>query len=82
MAEKSKKSLIVTVADDSLEEIQQVAERLRKKGMTVEQVLHGVGTITGHSLAAKVLALSKVRGVASVEEEVTAHLPPPGESPQ
>lgn len=78
MASKSKgKSVIVTVSDDALPNIHQLADELGAKGMKVDRVMPVTGVITGSLKASKVSALGKVVGVLSVEEETTAQLPPP-----
>ena len=74
-------SVIVTVSDERLGAIQEVADQLKTKGMTVERVLPVTGVIAGSLASSKMSRLRKVKGVMSVEEEVTAVLPPPG-SPQ
>jgi hypothetical protein len=79
---KKSKSIIVTVADDAVKDMDAVVDRLAEKGMKVDRVLRAAGVITGSSIAAKVHGLSKVSGVKSVEEEAIAELPPPRESPQ
>lgn len=77
MASKSKsKSVIVTVSDNALPNIRQLADELGAKGMKVDRVLPVTGVITGSCTASKVPALGKVDGVLSVEEETTARLPP------
>ncbi len=70
------KSIIVTVSDDALKEIRQVANELTAKGMKVSRVLPMTGVIAGVSGSAKLPLLRKVAGVMSVEEEVVAELPP------
>jgi hypothetical protein len=70
------KSIVVTVADGALKEIRKVADQLSAKGMNVTRVLPMTGVIAGSSASTKVASLRKVAGVASVEEEVVAELPP------
>jgi hypothetical protein len=79
MARRSRKpkSLIVTVADDALEHIDQLADRLRGEGMKVDRVMPITGVILGSVTGSKVASLKKVRGVTNVEEEAVAELPPP-----
>lgn len=74
---KKFKSIIVTVTDHMLQDIQQVADQLAAKGMKVEQVMPITGVITGSCASTKMSDLKKVEGVMSVEEEATAHLSPP-----
>jgi hypothetical protein len=76
VAEKPK-SLIVTLTDDVLDNINQVADQLAAKGMKVSRVMPITGVIAGSAPSTKVSALKKVGGVQSVEEEAIAHLPPP-----
>jgi hypothetical protein len=74
---KKRKPIIVTVADDKLHEIHNVADKLRAKGMKVDRVMPFTGVIAGSSPTASLSALRKVQGVLSVEEEAVATLPPP-----
>lgn len=76
------KSIIVTVSDDALPNIRQLADDLGAKGLKVERVLPVTGVITGSCAASKIPALGEVEGVLSVEEEVTARLPPSDSSVQ
>jgi hypothetical protein len=76
MAQKFK-PIIVTVADDMLANIHQVANSLAAEGMKVERVMPITGVIAGSCSSGKVSALEKVEGVMSVEEEAVAELPPP-----
>ena len=73
---KSPKSIIVTVTDEMLGNIDQVAERLAAKGMKIDQVMPITGVISGSCAATKMPALEKIAGVMSVEEEASAYLPP------
>ena len=70
-------SVIITVTDAALGDIQSVADQLTAKGMKVDRVLPVTGVITGSVPAGKKAALSAVRGVNSVEDEVQVQLPPP-----
>jgi hypothetical protein len=70
----------VTVDDDHLGVIEELAERLRVAGMDVEQVLGPVGVITG-SAPLGWEAFADLDGVAGVEPQRTMRLPPP-EAPQ
>lgn len=79
---KRSKSIIVTVTDHMLGDIEQVAQKLAAKGMKVNQVLPITGVISGSCAPAKMSALEKVDGVASVEEEASATLPPAGSTVQ
>ena len=67
------KTVIVTVADDSLSEIQSLANRLKGLGMTVKRVMPVTGVISGSVAASKVRTLRGVSGVSGVEEELNAY---------
>ncbi|MGB7423284.1 MAG: hypothetical protein WA903_00095 [Ornithinimicrobium sp.] len=68
----------VSVDDQHLKEIQTVATHLRDQGMHIDQILDGLGMITG-SVPDQERSESVVRvtGVASVERQITYQLPPP-----
>jgi hypothetical protein len=70
------KSVIVTVADDALPNIQKVAAELATRGMKVSRVMPVTGVIAGSLPTARISAAGEVGGVLSVEEEAVAHLPP------
>lgn len=74
---KKLKPIIVTVADDALKDIAQLANKLKAKGMKVDRVLPITGVISGSLEVSKMAGLQDVEGVMSVEEEVSAELPPP-----
>jgi hypothetical protein len=70
---KETKSVIVTVSDDALGEIQSLANRLKNHGMTVKRVMPVTGVISGSAAASKLGTLREVPGVSSVEEELNAY---------
>lgn len=67
----------VTIDDDHLGVIDELAEQLRAAGMDVEQILGPVGVITG-SAPPGWEAFADLDGVAAVEPQRTMRLPPPG----
>jgi hypothetical protein len=69
--------LSVTVDDGHLSVIDAVVAHLRAQGMEVDQVLEGLGVITGSAPSEVRASLTAVEGVASVDEELTHQLPPP-----
>jgi hypothetical protein len=69
--------LSVTVDDGHLPVIDAVVAHLRAQGMEVDQVLEGLGVITGSAPSEVRKALTAVEGVASVDEQLTHRLPPP-----
>lgn len=70
-------SVIVTVTDDALKDIQSVAKKLSAKGMKVDQVLPVTGVISGSCPLGKQDALRGVDGVHSIEEDMSVQLAPP-----
>lgn len=69
--------LSVTVDDQHLEAVEDVARALREQGMHVEHVADGLGVITGSAPASARSSLTGVDGVCSVDEQVRHQLPPP-----
>lgn len=69
--------VIVSVAEDHLDRIADLAERLSGSGLRVQQILKTLGTITGRIPRSKVAEIGRLEGVASVEPEHTIQLPPP-----
>ncbi len=72
-----KKSVIVTVADDSLADMKAIEQRLRSAGLESGQSLSASRQFTGYVSADHEDALRKVRGVKSVDESTDYQLPPP-----
>jgi hypothetical protein len=68
------KPVIVTVTDDKLESIYQVAELLATKGLQVDEVFPLTGVIVGNSSLENIPALEQIDGVMGCEEEATAQL--------
>ncbi len=73
---KNSKPIVVTVTDDAVAQIHQLADQLAAEGMEVSRVLPVTGVIGGSIAPSKVPALAKVGGVLSVEDEIISHLPP------
>jgi len=71
----SAQSIIVTISDEMLGEINQVADDLAARGMDVHRVMPVTGVITGAYDPAQVSKLARVKGVLSVENEAVARLP-------
>ena len=71
----------VTVHQDYVSTIADVADALRARGMRVEQVL-AMGFITGSAPDDCLQDLKSVSGVQSVDEELGYQLPPPEEDIQ
>ena len=67
----------VTVDDGHLAALDGVIQGLRARGMQVDQVLDGLGIITGSVPPGAAGALSAVDGVVSVDEQLGVQLPPP-----
>lgn len=76
MSNKSK-PVVVTVNDDAMPHIHDVAKALGAAGLKVGQVMPLTGVITGHFPGKAPSALQGVKGVASVELDQGVQLPPP-----
>ena len=66
----------VTVDDDHLDKIEELAARLRSSGMHIDQVLNEVGVISGFAPSDRRQDLRAVPGVMSIEGVRTFQLPP------
>lgn len=74
----TRRERIVVVVDAAHRSaIETVSHRLRAEGMQVEQVLRGLGTITGTVPESRLAAVERLEGVASVERQHHFRLPPP-----
>jgi hypothetical protein len=67
----------VTVDDEHLARIDDVAVELRANGMQVDQVLDGLGVISGSVPEDRQQSLQDVAGVKSVEASHDFQIPPP-----
>lgn len=67
----------VSVDDEHLDDLDQVADALRAQGMEIAQVLGSLGVITGRVPEDRRETLTAVEGVASVDDELIHRLPPP-----
>jgi hypothetical protein len=73
--------VVISVADDRIDDMSTVVEALRAAGLRVDEVLHSVGVVTGTVDGNALQFLSTVPGVAEVERSQTFELPPP-DAPQ
>jgi hypothetical protein len=69
--------ITVTVDDDHVARIQEIADQLRAAGMQIGQVLPEIGVITGAAMTSVKPAISALPGVAAVTYERSFQLPPP-----
>ena len=73
----SKMDLLVSVEDEYMDRISEVARNCENTGMTVEQKLEHIGVITGFvDSAEKVDLLRKVEGVSHVTESRQVQIGP------
>jgi hypothetical protein len=70
----------VTIDDAHLDTIDEVADRLRERGLRVDRVLASVGIVTGS--VQDVAALDSVPGVLSVDLEEGVDIGPPDQEIQ
>lgn len=75
------RSIVVTVDDERMPKIAEVAEQLRSRGVQVDSVMEATGIITG-STDAHSADLRSIPGVMSVEDQPHFQLPPPDSSVQ
>lgn len=69
--------VVVTVHDDQLDHVEEVADQLRGAGMRIDQVLGEIGVITGSLPEDRRAAVLSMPGIAAVENETTFQVPPP-----
>lgn len=73
MANANTQRVVVTIEDQYLPTIENVAQALRSAGLSVSQVLPLSGTITGEISRAQLSALTEVGGVVAVEPDDEMH---------
>ena len=73
----AKKSVVVTLDNEHMSQIEQVADECRAAGLVVHEFLEMLGQVTGEIDPDKENELRKVSGVLSVEESQEYQLPPP-----
>lgn len=71
------RSVTVTIDHDHLLCIDDLAHQLRTAGMHVDQVLDAVGVITGSVTDDQRSVISRLPGVAGIEDQNMFRLPPP-----
>lgn len=69
--------VVITVDENHLDQIWQVANNLRVAGLEVEKLYEKVGIITGSIESTKRSNLASITGVSAVEDEKAYNLPPP-----
>ncbi|HEU5472455.1 MAG TPA: hypothetical protein VFV67_17520 [Actinophytocola sp.] len=69
--------VVVSVADDHLDGLDEVVAGLRDAGMRVDGVLEPLGVVTGTVEEAALPNLGSVPGVAEVERQRGPGVPPP-----
>ena len=72
----SRVNLSVTVDDAHQDQISEVAAALQAAGMQVEQTMETIGVITGSAETSQIGNLSRVAGVANIEQGHEVQLPP------
>jgi hypothetical protein len=69
--------VVISVADDQVDDMSTVVDALRAAGLRVGEVLDSAGVVTGTVDGAAVAALSAVPGVVDVERSRVYRVPPP-----
>jgi hypothetical protein len=75
-------SVVVSIADDHLDDLTEVVADLRKVGLRVTEVMDAVGMITGTVPKSALDELECVPGVAEVERQRSVNVAPPEEDVQ
>jgi hypothetical protein len=69
--------VVISVADDQVDDMSTVVAALREAGLTVSEVLDSAGVVTGTVDGEALISLSTVPGVVDVERSRVFQLPPP-----
>jgi hypothetical protein len=72
----AEEQVVISVADDQVDDMDSVVEALRHAGLRVSEVLESVGVVTGTVDGEALRYLSTVPGVAEVERSRMFQLPP------
>jgi hypothetical protein len=70
--------VIVSIDDRHLPQIQDVARQLTSAGLQIDQILDGLGMITGEIEESRRSLAGQVPGVAAIETEGGVDIGPPG----
>lgn len=73
----SEEQVVISVADDQVDDMSTVVAALRHAGLRVDEVLDSVGVVTGTVDGDALGSLSTVPGVAEVERSRVVQVPPP-----
>jgi hypothetical protein len=69
--------VVITVEETQLDQIEAVARRLGKAGLTAAQTLKSAGIITGSVVHDKLAGIGSVAGVKAVEQSGGVQIAPP-----
>jgi hypothetical protein len=69
--------VVISVADDQVDDMSTVVDALRAAGLRVNEVLDSAGVVTGTVDGAALASLSAVPGVVDVERSRVYQVPPP-----
>lgn len=70
-------NVVISVADDYLNDLSRVLTRMQQAGLVVDDVQEALGTVVGSIDASAIGRLETVPGVSAVEREHSFQLPPP-----
>jgi hypothetical protein len=74
--------VVISVADDQVDDMSSVVSALQEAGLTVTEVLDSVGVVTGTVDGEALSSLSTVPGVVEVEQSRVFEVPPPDSAVQ
>jgi methylmalonyl-CoA mutase cobalamin-binding subunit len=69
--------VVVSVADDNMDDMPAVVAALREAGLVVDDVMETLGMVTGSVASEQIWSLRAVPGVAGVERQRAVGLLPP-----
>ena len=72
----------ISIADDHLDQIDEIVKRMERAGLRVDQRLDAIGVVSGSIDTARVQSLEGMAGVANVERSRQVSIPPPEEETQ
>ena len=73
----SKVNVSVSIDEEHISQILEVATRLNSAGMNIEHIMENLGIIVGSIDSEKMNTLAQIEGVEHCEPEQEYHLPPP-----
>lgn len=77
MPEANSIDVVVTVSDQHVHKLDELARHLQAQGLQIDRTLRELGMITGTVASDKLQGLARIEGVNAVEPAGQAGVPPP-----